>query len=36
MGVMAVRTGALEDVAAARNLFVARVKRNLFQQSYAG
>jgi hypothetical protein len=36
LGVLAVRTGDLEDVASARSLFVARVKRNLFQQSYVG
>jgi hypothetical protein len=36
LGVMAVRTGDLADVVDARGLFVARVKRNLFQQSYAG
>lgn len=36
VGVLAVRTGALENVVERQNLFVARVKRNLFQQSYLG
>jgi hypothetical protein len=36
LGVLAVRTGDVEDVVSPRGLFVARVKRNLFQQSYAG
>jgi hypothetical protein len=36
VGVLAVRTGELEDVVGAQNLVVARVKRNLFQQSYLG
>jgi hypothetical protein len=36
LGVLAVRTGELEGVTDPRGLFVARVKRNLFQQSYAG
>jgi hypothetical protein len=36
VGVLAVRTGELEGVVGAQNLVVARVKQNLFQQSYAG
>jgi len=36
VGVLAVRTGDLAGVTSERNLFVARVKRNLFQQSYVG
>ena len=36
VGVLAVRTGELPDVVGAKNLVVARVKQNLFQQSYAG
>jgi hypothetical protein len=36
VGVLAVRTGALQDVIEGKNLVVARIKRNLFQQSYAG
>jgi hypothetical protein len=36
LGVLAVRTGELEGVTDARNLFVARVKQDLFTQSYLG
>jgi hypothetical protein len=36
VGVLDVRTGDLNDVVDARNFFVGRVKRNLFQQSYVG
>jgi len=36
VGVLAVRAGDLEDVVEAKNLLVARVKQNLFQQSYVG
>ena len=36
VGVVDVRTGSLRDVADEKNLFVGRVKRNLFEQSYVG
>jgi hypothetical protein len=36
VGVLAVRTGELEDVVEPKNLVVARMKWKLFQQSYAG
>ena len=36
VGVLAVRTGDLRDVVDEKNLFVGRLKQNLFQQSYAG
>ena len=36
VGVLAVRTGELRDVVEAKSLVVARIKWNLFQQSYAG
>jgi hypothetical protein len=36
VGVLAVRTGELEDVVTDKNLFVGRIKQNLFQQSYVG
>ena len=36
VGVLAVRTGELGDVVEAKNLVVARIKQNLFQQSYVG
>ena len=36
VGVLAVRTGELEDVVGPQNLMVARAKWNFFQQSYAG
>ena len=36
VGVLAVRTGDLGDVVDEKNLFVGRLKQNLFQQSYAG
>ena len=36
LGVLAVRTGELTDVVEGKNLFVGRIKQNLFRQSYAG
>jgi hypothetical protein len=36
VGVLAVRTGELEDVIDPQNLMVARMKWNFFQQSYGG
>ena len=36
VGVLAVRTGDLRDVVDEKNLFVGRIKQNLFQQSYVG
>jgi hypothetical protein len=36
VGVLAVRTGELEDVVDPQNLMVARMKWDFFQQSYAG
>lgn len=36
VGVLAVRTGELEDVVEPKSLVVARMKWNLFQQSYVG
>ncbi|MGH9463975.1 MAG: DUF5916 domain-containing protein [Vicinamibacteria bacterium] len=36
VGVLAVRSGDLEDVVEEKNLFVGRIKQNLFQQSYVG
>ena len=36
IGMLNVRTGDLDDVVEAKNFFVGRVKRNLFQQSYVG
>ena len=36
VGVLAVRTGDLQDVVEEKSLFVGRIKQNLFQQSYAG
>ena len=36
VGLLGVRTGGLENVVGDKNLFVGRVKRNLFEQSYVG
>ena len=36
VGLLDVRTGGLENVVGDKNLFVGRVKRNLFEQSYVG
>jgi hypothetical protein len=36
VGLLDARTGPLGDVADGRNFFVARIKRNIFEQSYIG